>query len=84
MMQKALKMADSLAYGHSYESIQRGLSNEYQHDRVKASPIARELARTCPAYFLGRQFPENLFGQANISMKNYQYLLFGVSNPIFY
>ena len=32
--QKNFKMAETLAYGHSSESTQRELSNEYQHDRV--------------------------------------------------
>ena len=33
----------------------------------------RDLARTRPACLLDRQFPENFpFGQANISMKNFQ------------
>ena len=34
MMQKTLKMTETLAYGYSSESAQRELSNEYQHDRV--------------------------------------------------
>ena len=34
MMQKTLKMTETLANGYSYESTQRELSNEYQHDRV--------------------------------------------------
>ena len=33
-MQKTLKMTETLALGYSYESTQRELSNEYQHDRV--------------------------------------------------
>ena len=28
-------MTESLTYGYSSESIQREISNEYQHDRVK-------------------------------------------------
>ena len=28
-------MTETLAHGYSYESAQRELSNEYQHDRVK-------------------------------------------------
>ena len=35
MMQKTLKMTKTLASGYSYESAQRELSNEYQHDRGK-------------------------------------------------
>ena len=35
LMQKTLKMIETLANGYSYESTQRELSNEYQHDRVK-------------------------------------------------
>ena len=36
MMQKNLiKMTETLAHGYSSRSFQRGLSNEYQHDRVK-------------------------------------------------
>ena len=36
----------------------------------------RDLARTCPARLLDRQFPENLlFGYAKISMKNFQFWL---------
>ena len=31
---KNLKMTETLAYGYSYESTQRELSNEYQDDRV--------------------------------------------------
>ena len=27
-------MTETLGYGYSYESTLRGLSNEYQHDRV--------------------------------------------------
>ena len=34
MMQKIFKMNETLAYGYSYESTQRELLNEYQHDRV--------------------------------------------------
>ena len=34
MMQKTSKMTESLANGHSSESTQWELSNEYQHDRV--------------------------------------------------
>ena len=34
MMQKTLKMTETMAYGYSSESAQQGLSNEYQHDRV--------------------------------------------------
>ena len=34
MMQKSWKMTETLANGYSYESTQRELSNEYQHDRV--------------------------------------------------
>ena len=33
-MQKTLKMIETLANGYSFESTQRELSNEYQHDRV--------------------------------------------------
>ena len=33
MMQKNLKIAETLAYGYSSESTRRELSNEYQHDR---------------------------------------------------
>ena len=35
MMPKTCKMTKTLANGYSSESIQRELSNEYQHDRVK-------------------------------------------------
>ena len=36
MMQKTfLKMTGTLTHGYSSVSIQRQLSNEYQHDRVK-------------------------------------------------
>ena len=35
MMQKTLKMTETLAYGHSSESTQWDPSNEYQHDRVQ-------------------------------------------------
>ena len=35
MMQKNLKMTETLANGYSYESAQQELSNEYQHDRVQ-------------------------------------------------
>ena len=35
MRQKNLKMTETLAYGYSCESTQQGLSNEYQHGRVK-------------------------------------------------
>ena len=31
---KKLKMAETLANGYSFESAQRELSNEYQHDGV--------------------------------------------------
>ena len=34
MVQKSRKMTETLAHGHSSESAQRELSNEYQHDRV--------------------------------------------------
>ena len=34
MMQKSWKITETLAYRYSSESAQRGLSNEYQHDRV--------------------------------------------------
>ena len=34
MMQKALKMTETLAHEYSSESPQQELSNEYQHDRV--------------------------------------------------
>ena len=34
MMQKILKMTKTLSHGYSFESIQRELSNENQHDRV--------------------------------------------------
>ena len=34
MMQKNMKMTETLAYGYSSESTQRELSNEYQHDQV--------------------------------------------------
>ena len=33
-MQKTWEMTETLANGYSYESTQRELSNEYQHDRV--------------------------------------------------
>ena len=32
--QKPEKITETLANGYSYESTRRGLSNEYQHDRV--------------------------------------------------
>ena len=35
MIQKTYKMTETLAHGHSFESTQQELSNEYQHDRVK-------------------------------------------------
>ena len=35
MMQKSWKMIETLANGYSSERTQRGLSNQYQHDRVK-------------------------------------------------
>ena len=35
MVQNHLKMAETLTYGYSSESSQRGLSYEYQHDRVQ-------------------------------------------------
>ena len=35
MMQKNFKMTETLANGYSYESAQRELSNQYQHDRVQ-------------------------------------------------
>ena len=35
MMQKNLKMTETLAHGYSSESTQQGLSNENQYDRVK-------------------------------------------------
>ena len=34
MMQKALKITETLANGYSSESTQQELSNEYQHDKV--------------------------------------------------
>ena len=34
MMQKTCKMIETLAHGHSSQSAQRELSNEYQNDRV--------------------------------------------------
>ena len=34
VMQKTLKMTETLANGYSFESTQRKLSNKYQHDRV--------------------------------------------------
>ena len=34
MMQKPRKIIETTANGYSSESTQRGLSNEYQHDRV--------------------------------------------------
>ena len=34
MMQKKLKMIETLAYGYSSESTQQDLSNKHQHDRV--------------------------------------------------
>ena len=34
MMQKNLKMTETLANGYLHASAQRELSNEYQHDRV--------------------------------------------------
>ena len=44
----------------------------------------RDLATIRPACFLDRQFPENLlFGQAKISIKNFQFWLFGGNNKIF-
>ena len=37
-------------------------------------PTARDLARACPACLSVRLFPEKfLFGQAEISMKNFQF-----------
>ena len=39
------------------------------------TPGHKDLVRTCPVCLLDRQFPENLlFGQAKISMKNFQLL----------
>ena len=35
MMQKTSRMTETLEHEYSYENIQRELSNEYQHDRVK-------------------------------------------------
>ena len=35
MMQKTRKITETLAYWYSFESTQRALSNEYQHDRVE-------------------------------------------------
>ena len=34
ILQKPLKMTETLAHGYSYESTQQELSNEHQHDRV--------------------------------------------------
>ena len=34
MMQKRLRMTETLACGYPSKSTQRELSNEYQHDRV--------------------------------------------------
>ena len=41
------------------------------------------LAETRRAPLLDRQFPENLFGQAKISMNVFQFWLFVGSNQIF-
>ena len=37
MMQKNLKMIETLAHGYSSESTQQELFNEYQHDRFRFS-----------------------------------------------
>ena len=34
MMQKKLKVTETMAHGYSSESTQRELSNEYQHSKV--------------------------------------------------
>ena len=34
-MENPWEMTETLAYGYSFESTQRELSNEYQHDRVQ-------------------------------------------------
>ena len=33
-IEKSCKIIETMAYGYSSESTQRGLSNEYQHGRV--------------------------------------------------
>ena len=44
----------------------------------------KDLARTHLTCRLDRQFPENLhFGQANISVKNFQFWIFGGNNQTF-
>ena len=45
--------------------------------------LARDLPGTCPACLLDRKFPENLFEQAKISMKNFPFWLQGSDNQIF-
>ena len=48
---------------------------------LHAYTVNRDLARTRPTSLLDRQFPDNLlFGQANISMKNFNF--FGGFNQI--
>ena len=42
-MQKHWKMTEILVNGYSDESTQRGLSNEYQHDRI--SMVFKELQK---------------------------------------
>ena len=41
MMQKPIKMAETLANGYSSESTQQGISNGYQHDNFQ------EVLRPC-------------------------------------
>ena len=45
-LQKTWKMTETLANGYSYESTQRELSNEYQHDR--ASMVFEKYLSPCP------------------------------------
>ena len=45
MMQNNWKMTEALAHGYSFDSTQRELSNEYQHDRV--SMVFKKSLRPC-------------------------------------
>ena len=66
---------DILVFGHGQNDL---------HFKVTSQFHSRDLSRTLPACLLGgRPFPENLFGRAEISMKNIKMLLFWTNNQMF-
>ena len=65
---------DILVFGHGQNDLRFKVTFQFH---------SRDLSRNLPACLLGGLFPENLFGRAEISMKNIKIVLFWTNKQTF-